>query len=150
MESLLETGARFPRMTAAICFGAAAAATTHFAWIPDARMSGRAPLLTLGAGLAHAASGVLMGPRLVDRTRTRTAGDARVLGAVTSLIACALFALAFALWVESSNAVPHGPLSFLAYAPMIAFFSFLAAGWALVLVSIGVAWGLFRLLPRGG
>lgn len=147
MASIFEIAARFPRVAAAICFGTATGATMYFAWTPAAQMSGRLQVLTLGAGLPHAASAALLGHRLVDRARTRTAGRARALGAATSFIAGVVVAIGVALWLQSSNAAQHGPLSFLAYVPYVALFSFLAVGWALMLVSVGVAWGLFELLP---
>lgn len=114
-KSISGVAARFPRLSAALCFGAASAA--------------------------------LIGHRLVDPARTRTVWQARALGAVTSLVACVIFAIAYALWIQSSNAARHGPLSFLAYVPFVAVFSFLAVGWALMLVSVLVGWALFRLLP---
>ena len=147
---MLEAAARFPRISAALCFGAASAATVHFAWRPDSRLSGHIALLTLGAGLAHAVPAAAIGGPLMDRSRTRTLPEACRLGAIVSLAASVLFSFSFALWVESSNAAQHGALAFLALVPMVALFSFLAAGWALLLVSIGVAWALFRLLPANG
>lgn len=147
MDRIFEIAARFPRVTAGICFGTAAATTTHFAWIPDTPIGGRLSQLTLCAGLAHAASAAVLGRRLLDRARTRTAGQARALGAMTSVIACVIFAIGSSLLLQSSNAAQHESLSFLAYVPFVALFSFLAVGWALMLVSIAVAWGLFELLP---
>lgn len=133
-----------PRSAAAIGFATTTATVTHFAWIPDARFSGAVPLVTISAGLAHAAAGALMGARLLDRSRTETPSQACVLGGCTSLAGLALFAPLFAMWLESENARPD-LFSYLALVPLVGFFSFLAAGWALLIVSIGVGWGLFRL-----
>ena len=150
MKRIARIASRYPRVSAALCFGVAATLTAHFAWMPDARLSGRAPLVTLGAGLAHGASGAFIGRRLMDRARTRAASQAFALGAATSLCALVIFAVAFALWIQSSNAAAHRSLSFLAYVPFVAFFAFLAAGWALMLVSVGVGWVLFRLVSPTG
>lgn len=137
-----------PRVAAAIAFGAVTAVATHFEWLPDARMSGAAPLLTLGAGLAHAAAGVVTGPRLLDSTRTRTQVQACLLGAGTSLLAVLILAPALALWIASGNTHPDGALAFVALTLYIALFSYLGAGWPLLLVSAGIGWGLHRATFR--
>ena len=133
-----------PRPSAAVAFAAATATVTHFAWIPDARLSGVVPMITLSAGLAHAVGGALVGARLVDPTRTRTASEACMLGGCASLAALVLFSPVCALWLESTN-VRFDLISYLALVPLVGFFSFLAAGWALLIVSVGVGWGLFRI-----
>ena len=134
-----------PRTVAAIAFGSLTAVVTHFAWFPDARMHGAAPALTIAAGVVHALAGAVTGPRLVDRTRTQTSLQACLLGAGTSLLAVVLLAPLFALWVSATNAAPTSPFSFLLLAILIGLFSFLAAGWALILVSAGIGWGLYRV-----
>ena len=136
-----------PRSSAAVAFAVTTAAVTHFAWVPDARFGGIAPAITLSAGLAHAAGGALVGARLVDPARTRTASQAGLIGGSASLAALALFSPAFALWLESTN-TRFDLLSFLPLVPLVGFFSFLAAGWALFIVSVGVGWGLFRIAHR--
>jgi hypothetical protein len=61
-----------PRTAAALAFGSLTMAVTHFAWVPEARMNGVAPGLTIAAGLAHALAGAITGRRLLDGTRTHT------------------------------------------------------------------------------
>lgn len=138
-----------PRSSAAVAFAATTAAVTHFAWVPDARFGGVAPAITLSAGLAHAAGGALVGARLVDASRTRTSLEACVVGGCASLLALALFSPVFAFWLESTN-TRFDLFSYLALVPLVGFFSFLAAGWALFLVSAGVGWGLFRIVHGAG
>ena len=41
-------------------------AVTHFAWVPDARMNGLVPALTIAAGVAHALARAITGRCLVD------------------------------------------------------------------------------------
>jgi hypothetical protein len=132
-----------PRTAAALAFGVVTAVVTHFAWVPDARWSGGIPALTLAAGLAHAIAGAVTGRRLLDGIRTRTAPQACVLGAATSLLAVIALAPPFALWITASNARPEGVVAYAALTFFVGFFSFLAAGWALLLASVVVAWGLF-------
>lgn len=134
-----------PRFAAALSFGLSTALLTHFAWLPNARMSGIAPVLTLAAGLTHAISGAVTGPRLIDSQRTRTPAQAALLGAATSLLALVLFAPAMAAYVSASNAPQHNPLAYLALTLFTGVFAFLGAGWALLLLSAGVALGLYRL-----
>ena len=149
-EALGALVARQPRLSAAIAFGGVAAAITHLAWVPEARMRGAAPMLTLAAGAAHAVAGAITGRRLVDATRTRTAAQACVLGGATSLLAVAILAPPFATWVSGSNARPEGVVSYLVLTALIGLFSFLAAGWPLLIASVGVGWGLHELAVRGG
>lgn len=139
-----------PRIAAALAFGVVTAVVTHFAWVPDARWSGGIPALTFAAGLAHAVAGAVIGPRLVDSIRTRTASQACLLGAVTSLLAVIVLAPPFALWIAASNARPEGVGAYVALTFFVGFFSFLAAGWALLLASVVVAWGLFRVAAERG
>lgn len=133
-----------PRTTVAIAFGTLTAALIHFAWIPDVRFSGHVPLLTFGAGLVHAIAGAIAAPRLIDRTRTATASEACVVGACISLGALALFSPALAFWIQTTN-TRSNVMSTLALVPFVGFFSFLAAGWALLLLSVAIAWAIFRL-----
>lgn len=130
---------------AALTFGTLTAATTHFAWLPDARLSGAAPGLTVAAGLVHAMAGALTGARLLDTTRTKTALQACLLGAGTSLLAVLLLAPALALWISAEQPRPTGASPFLLMTVFVGLFSFLAAGWALLLVSAGIGWGLHRV-----
>lgn len=134
-----------PRSSAAATFAVTTAAVTHFAWVPAARFGGVAPAITLSVGLAHAAGGALVGARLVDASRTRTSLQAGVIGGCASLVALALFSPVFAFWLESTN-TRFDLFSYLALVPLVGFFSFLAAGWALLIVSVGVGWGLFRFV----
>lgn len=141
---------RNPRLVAALCFGSAAGLLTHFAWYPDARLSGLAPALTLAAALAHATGGAVTGRRLLDPGRTRSARQAALVGAATSLIALALFAPAMAAYVAASDTSPRTLWSQIALTTLTAFFAFLAVGWALMALSTGVAVVLYRLVRSSG
>jgi hypothetical protein len=134
-----------PRTAGALAFGTVTMAVQYFAWLPNARMSGLAPALTIAAGLAHALAGAITGPRLVDGTRTRTPSQAGLLGAGTSLLALMLFAPLFTAFLFATDIHPAGPLSYVAFPFLIAVFAFLGDGWALFLVSIGVGWALYRV-----
>ena len=136
---------RWPRSAAALAFGVLTAALTHFAWYPSARMSGMVPALTIGAGLAHGVAGAIIGPRLIDAARTRTSLQAALLGAGASLLALTFFAPLMAVYVSSTNVLPLSALGYLALTMFTGFFAFLAAGWALLLLSGGIGWGLYRL-----
>lgn len=133
-----------PRLAAALAFGISTATLTHFAWYPDARLSGMVPALTLGAGLAHAVAGAITGRRLVNTTRTPTSLHAALVGAGTSLLAVAFFSPALALYVSATN-VQSSLLGYAALTLFTGLFAFLGAGWALLLLSVAVGWGLHRL-----
>jgi hypothetical protein len=90
----------------------------------------------------------MTGRRLIDRTRTRTAAEACLIGAATSLLAVVILAPPFAAWVTAGNARPAGVFSYLALTVLVGLFSFLGAGWALLVASVGVGWGLYRLAVR--
>jgi hypothetical protein len=134
-----------PRTASAIAFGAVTLAVQYFAWVPDVRMSGLVPVLTIAAGLVHALAGAITGPRLVDGTRTRTPWQAGLLGAGTSLLALMLFAPLYTLFLFATDLHPAGPLSYVAFPFLVAVFAFLGDGWALLLVSIGIGWALHRV-----
>jgi len=134
-----------PRIAAALLFGTPIMAVTHFAWTRDTRTSGWAPALTFAVGVVHALAGAITGKRLVDMERTKTYFGASVLGAVTSLIAQVLFAPVFSLWVFATNARPESTSSFLAMTVLITLFSFLAIGWAFLLISAAIGCVLYRL-----
>jgi hypothetical protein len=138
-----------PRTAAALAFGISTATLTHFAWYPDARLRGMIPVLTFGAGFAHAVAGAITGRRLIDRSRMRTSSQAALLGAGTSLLALAFFAPAMAVYVSQSNARPVGALGYAELTLLTGSFAFLAAGWALLLLSAGVGWGLHRMVEPG-
>ena len=145
MPRLAAFVAQRPRTVAAIVFGTFTAATVHFAWMPSARMSGWIPFWTLAIGVFHALAGAVTGRRLVDRGSTRSSYDACLLGAGTSLLALAAVVPLFALRVSMSNAGPTTASSFLMLTLLAGLFSFLAAGWALVVVSAGIGWALHRV-----
>jgi hypothetical protein len=136
---------RYPRFTAAVSFGLSTGLLTHFTWYPDARFSGSAPILTLAAGCAHAVSGAITGPRLLDPARTRTNRQAALTGAGTSLLALVLFAPAMAAWVSASGVPPRNPLTYVVLTVFTGLFAFLGAGWALLLACVVVALGLHRM-----
>ena len=134
---------RSPRTACALAFGAVTLAVQYFVWLPDARMSGGT--LTIAAGLAHALAGSITGRRLLDGTRTRTPSQAGLLGAGTSLLALMLFAPLFTVFLYATDIRPASALSYVAMPLLIAVFAFLADGWALLLVSAGVGWALYRV-----
>jgi hypothetical protein len=49
----------------------------------------------------------------------------------------------FAMWIASTNA-GLGFVSYFALVASVGLISFVAAGWALFIVCVGVGWGLFR------
>jgi hypothetical protein len=134
-----------PRTAGALAFGTVTLAVQHFLWVPDARMSGLAPALTVLAALVHAVAGAITGPRLVDRVRTRTPSQAGLLGAGTSLLALMLFAPLFTAFLFATDIHSAGTLSYIALPFLIAAFAFLGDGWALFLVSIVIGWALYRV-----
>ena len=137
-----------PRAAAAMAFGVMTLGLQHFAWCPDARMNGIAPALTVTVALCHAIAGAMVGPRLVDRTRTSTASRAALIGAVTSLLALGLFAFVFSVYLFATDIHPVGTVSYVIFPLLTALFAFLADGWALLLVSSGVGWILYRIAIR--
>lgn len=147
---------RFPRTTSALVFGSVTALMTSAMWTGGA--AGRL-VLSAGAGAAFAAAGALMGERLVDSGRARTPAQAARAGLVTALIATVVFAMALSAKIESENTLAHGAgavrtivQGFPQLVTETALFAFLGGGWALALLSAGVAWGIHRLGvdPRRG
>jgi hypothetical protein len=134
-----------PRMAGALAFGVVTLAVQHFLWVSDARMSGLAPALTVLAALVHAIAGAITGPRLMDRARTRTASQAGLLGAGTSLLALMLFAPLFTAFLFATDIHSARPLSYIAFPFLIAMVAFLGDGWALLLASIVIGWALYRV-----
>ena len=142
MKTLASCIRACPRTTAALAFGTVTAAITHIAWIPSARLSGGIPLLTLSAGLAHAIAGAILGRRLLDEARTPTALQAGMVGACISLLAVLLFSPVFAFIVTDAHSTSAA--SYLMMTAMTGIFSFLGAGWALLLASAALGAGLQR------
>lgn len=134
---------RWPRTAAAVAFGSTTIVVTHLAWVPSTRMS--AVGLTIAAGVAHALAGAITGRRLLDAARTKTSLQAGLIGALTSLLAVALFSPAFVIFLRATDIRPSSAVSYLLLTILTGLFSFLGAGWALLLVSVGVGWGLYRL-----
>jgi hypothetical protein len=145
MEPLRSYIKQRPRTAAAFAFGSVTMAVTHFAWVPGSRINGVAPALTIAAGLAHALAGAITGRHLLDARRTRTPLQAGLVGAVTSLLAVALFSPAFVFFLRATDVRPSGAMSYLLLAVLTGVFSFFGAGWALLFISVGVGWGLYRL-----
>lgn len=147
MEPLGSYIRRWPRTAAALAFGGMTMVVTHLAWVPNARTSGMA--LTVAAGMAHALAGAITGRRLLDGARTQTSLQAGLIGALTSLLAVALFSPAFVIFLRATDVRPSNASSYLLLTVLTGVFSFLGAGWALLLVSVGVGWGLYRLAAPG-
>jgi hypothetical protein len=137
-NAVVRWGRRHPRTLSASAFGIATALVMHLAWIRGAAAVGLVPVLTLAAGFAHALAGAITGPRLLDTRRTRSAAAAGLIGGGTSLIALAIFAPLFAMFLFATDLRAAGPLSYVAMPFFIALFAFLAAGWALFVVSVVV------------
>jgi hypothetical protein len=140
---------RHPRTVSAVTFGAVAMVVIDLAWIPSARTSGLTPALTIAAGLVHAVAAGFTGPRLLNGARTRSLSHAAIVGACTSLLALALFSLSYAAFLFATELHPTSRFSYFAIPLFIAVFGFLAAGWALLLVSIAVACVLYRIANTG-
>jgi UPF0716 family protein affecting phage T7 exclusion len=60
-----------------------------------------------------------------------------------------MFSPAFALFLAAKDAQPSGAGSYLMLTVFTGVFSFLGAGWALLLVSIGIGWGLYAIAQSG-
>jgi hypothetical protein len=145
MRFLCKVVRRYPRTANAASLGAVTMVVTHLMWLSRARISGLAPVLTVGAGLTHALAAGITGPRLLDGVRTRSMSRAAMIGACTSLLAQTLFAPMFAAFLFVTELHPASPFSYFTVPFFIGMFGFLAAGWALLLVSIGVACGLYQI-----
>jgi protein-S-isoprenylcysteine O-methyltransferase Ste14 len=145
MKSVTSRIRRSPRTASALAFGTGTLVLQHFAWRTDARMNGLIPCLTIAAGLVHAVAGAITGPRLMDGAHTRTPSQAALLGAGTSLLALVLFAPLFTVFLFATDIHPAGTLSYTAFPLLIAVFAFLADGWALLVVSIGIGLILHRV-----
>jgi hypothetical protein len=137
---------RHSRMAAAIVFGSATMLVTYFAWIPTARTSVGAIYLSVAAGAAHALAGFIVGPSLVDAARTPSAEIAALRGSGISLLALAFFAIGYSAFLFASEAWTITIGSLLAFPLFTAFFAFFAAGWALLLVSTLIGWGMHKLV----
>jgi hypothetical protein len=137
-----------PRSFSAVAFGVSTMIVTHLAWIGSAATSGLAPLLTIAVGFAHAAAGAMTGRRLVDSSRTRSIAGAALMGGSTSLIALALFSPLFATYLYTTDVRPAGAVSYVVLPFFITLFAFLAAGWACMVISMGVGCALHAIAIR--
>jgi hypothetical protein len=108
-------------------------------------MSGAVPALTIMVGMVHAVAGAITGPRLLDGTRTNSPWQAGLLGAGTSLLALAMFAPLFTVFLFTTDVRPVGAVSYFGFPFLIAAFAFLGGGWALLLTSMGIGWALYRV-----
>jgi hypothetical protein len=146
LERLQAIARESPRASSALLFGAAAITVTYFAWIPDARTSGLAPALTIAAGAVHALAASFTGRRLLDDSRTRSIAEAGYVGALTSLLAQAIFSPLFVVFLFATDVTqPSGWIGYLLMPVLVAAFAFLAIGWALMLVSSAVGCVVYRL-----
>jgi hypothetical protein len=87
-----------------------------------------------------------VGPSLVDPARTPSDKDAVLRGAGASLIALALFSIAFSGYLLLTDGWTLTLASVFGLPLYTAFFAFLALGWALLVVSAFVGWGIRRLV----
>ena len=134
-----------PRIASAIAYGCVTAVVIHFPWRSDVRWSGNAAFLTTAGSLTYAIAGAITAPRLITPTQIHGSFTACLVGAGTSLLGVALFAPLLTTWVWIGNAGSQGWFSLLGMTLLIALFSFLAVGWALLLVSTFLGWGLYCL-----
>lgn len=108
--------------------------------------SGLTPALTIAAGAAHALAASFTGDRLLDESRTRSFADAGLLGALTSLLALAIFSPVFAIFLFATDITqPSAWIGYLLMPVFVATFAFLPIGWALMLVSSIVGCVLYGL-----
>jgi hypothetical protein len=135
-----------PRGAAAIIFGATTGLVAYFAWIPSARGSSGAVYLSVAAGLAHAVAGAIAGPSLVDPARTPNEAIAVRRGAFTSLLALLFFSIAFSAYLLLTGGWTLTLSTVLALPLYTAFFAFLALGWAMLVISGLLAWGIRRVV----
>jgi hypothetical protein len=144
LDRLRSIARQSPRASSALLFGGATLMVTYFAWVRDARTSGLSPALTIGAGAAHALAASFTGRRLLEGGRTGSLTEAGLLGAVTSLLALAIFSPLFAIWLFATDLIqPSGWIAHLLFPVFVAAFAFLAIGWALLLVSSAVGCVLY-------
>ncbi len=135
---------KHPRIAPALAFAIVTAPVIHFAWVPEARFAGAAPILTLAGGVAHAVAGAILGPRVVDVQRRDSNVNASLTGAGVSLLALLLFVAPLTFWIFVWSPADGGRLSSLLVMPLVAVAAFLAGGWALLLISALVGWALHR------
>jgi hypothetical protein len=102
--------------------------------------------LTAAAGIAHAVAGVIVGPSLVDPERTPSDKAAVLRGAGASLLALAFFSIAFSGYLLLTDGWTLTSASAFGLPVFAAVFAFLALGWALLVVSAFVGWGIHRLV----
>jgi hypothetical protein len=102
--------------------------------------------MAVAAGLAHALAAAIVGPSLVDPARTPSDPIAVLRGAGTSLLALAFFAIAFSGYLLLTDGWAPTVAFVLGLPLLTAFFAFLAVGWALLLISTLVGWGMRRLV----
>jgi hypothetical protein len=137
-----------PRLFAALAFGAAGLLLSG-AWflplvVPSRNVVGLTLYVALPSLAATIAGGVLGAP-LLDPARCRSAWDAALRGAATSLAALVLFALLFGFgikWTEPGWTSPFG------LAWLVLTVGLLAVGWMVAVVGAGVGWLVWRRLSR--
>lgn len=87
-----------------------------------------------------------MGPSLVDPMRTPGDRIALLRGAATSLLALAFFSVGFSGYLLRTDSWTVTLAAVIALPLYTAFFAFFALGWALLVTSAVVGWGIRRLL----
>jgi hypothetical protein len=137
---------RHSRISAFIAFGSTTALVAYFAWVPSARTSVGVIYLTVSAGLAHAVAGAIVGPSLVDPEGTPSDKAAVLRGAGASLLALAFFSIAFSGYLLLTEDWTLTSASAFGLPVYTAVFAFFALGWALLMVSAFVGWGIYKLV----
>ena len=137
-----------PRLLAALAFGGAGLLLSGAWFLPLVFPSRNVVGLTLYVALpslAAAIAGGALGAPLLDPARCRSAWDAALRGAATSLAALVLFALLFGVgikWTEPGWTSPLG------LAWLVLTVGLLAVGWMVAVVGAGVGWLVWRRLSR--
>ena len=137
---------RHSRSSASIAFGSTTALVAYFAWVPSARTSVGVIYLAVAAGLAHALAGAIVGPSLIHPERTPNDKAAVLRGAGVSLLAWAFFSIAFSGFLLLADGWTLTFGSAFGLPIYTAVFAFFALGWALLIVSAFVGWGIHKLV----
>jgi hypothetical protein len=137
---------RWPRASAAIGFGMAAAAYSALLWGQRIFPAKDALLFALFIGVpgvSAAVAGWILGVPLLDKTRC-TSLRAALRGAAIGSVALLLFAPLFAIvYVWTEPATEHTNILVLAVVLLIG--AAFAIWWQVAMIGAAVGWGLYRL-----
>lgn len=134
---------RNPRLACAISLGFGATSLVYLSLVPGVGgLNGN--LFAVAAGLTHALAGSITGRRIVYPNKLPKLPHAALRGAGTSLLALLFFSLGLAGKIYQPQFGDRHPvvLVFFTFS-----FAFLGAGWALVILSMGIGCGLCWFAP---